>query len=252
MRRVAERILVMADVHANLAALEAVLEAAEGCEACIFLGDIVGYGPQPLQCVRLLREFSATMPTEIVLGNHDSGGLEADPGNDGTAIANGSEWDAWTARQLGADDRAWLAQFPQQATTDIVGMAATMQHYLRVTSSHIDDGALADEVDRAAQVTDTPGLLFGHYHRQVDTSVHGTRCINPGSVGQQRGGCPEARFAVCEAGCIDFRHVQYGVESTIAALSDIPMSERYARVWGENYRLGIVDLAAEREIARNQ
>ena len=68
------KIAVLADIHANLEALEAVLIAAAnaGAERIICLGDIVGYGPDPLGCIYRLKEVDA----QIVLGNHDQAVLE--------------------------------------------------------------------------------------------------------------------------------------------------------------------------------
>ena len=64
------KLAVLSDIHANLSALEAVLADAcrRGAEKFLCLGDIVGYGPQPEECVRLIRRLSAV----TVLGNHDA------------------------------------------------------------------------------------------------------------------------------------------------------------------------------------
>ena len=63
------KVAVLADIHANLEALEAVLIAAENerVDRILCLGDIIGYGPDPLGCIYRLKEVEA----QIVLGNHD-------------------------------------------------------------------------------------------------------------------------------------------------------------------------------------
>ena len=61
------RALVLGDIHANLAALTAVLEAAPAVDAIYCLGDLVGYGPNPRECVELIR----TRADQVVFGNHD-------------------------------------------------------------------------------------------------------------------------------------------------------------------------------------
>ena len=66
------RYAIVSDVHANLESLERVLAAIEPDETLISLGDVVGYGPNPNECVRLLRERCA----HAVLGNHDLAAVE--------------------------------------------------------------------------------------------------------------------------------------------------------------------------------
>ncbi len=245
----AERIMLMADVHGNAAALEAVVAAAGSFDRCIFLGDIVGFGPEPKESLRLLRAVAAGTATLIIAGNHDQGFMSRSGQWHGGAVHNGSEWEDWTAAQLDVDDRAWLAGLPVEAETCIHGTPARVCHYLRPTSSHIDDAALYAEMDREASEADASLVVFGHYHRSVDVGLRDTRFINPGSVGQQRDGRPEARFAIWEPDGIEFRRVLYDVERTVAALSRLPMVEPYRSIWETNYREGIVDLDREREAA---
>ena len=68
------KILVLSDIHANINAFDAVLAAEQGkYAACIFLGDITGYGPDPEPCIRRLRELEESdMPTYFLTGNHDA------------------------------------------------------------------------------------------------------------------------------------------------------------------------------------
>ena len=100
------RIAVLSDVHGNLSALEAVLEALKPYDAVWQLGDIVGYGPQPDEVVARLAEENATG----VRGNHDSaaiGELETDAFNDDARVAV-----EWTAERIAPETRRWLAKLP--------------------------------------------------------------------------------------------------------------------------------------------
>lgn len=67
------RYLVFGDVHGNLVALDAVLAAgrARGAEAYLFTGDLVGYGPNPLECLEVLAPLAECGSMAWVLGNHD-------------------------------------------------------------------------------------------------------------------------------------------------------------------------------------
>jgi len=101
------RYLVFSDVHANLAALEAVLAAGEqrGAQAFLFVGDLVGYGPDPVECVRRLMELDQRRSLARVAGNHD---LVVR----GDALPEGYSEEAtrtlaWTDRQLRADPAAF-------------------------------------------------------------------------------------------------------------------------------------------------
>src|SRR5262245_34591667 len=103
------RALVVADVHANLAAFQAVLADAHdrgGFDTVWCLGDIVGYGPQPAECMDLLR----SLPHVAIAGNHDlaaAGKLSIDGFNSLAAQAA-----LWTWQQLSEAERDWLEALP--------------------------------------------------------------------------------------------------------------------------------------------
>ena len=102
------RIAVLSDIHGNLPALEAVLAALEPYDAVWQLGDVVGYGPQPNEVVARLIDERAVG----VRGNHDAaavGELETDAFNDEARAAI-----EWTAEELDAPAREWLAGLPAQ------------------------------------------------------------------------------------------------------------------------------------------
>src|SRR3954454_19556185 len=101
------RICVLSDVHGNLPALEAVLDALKPYDAVWQLGDIVGYGPQPDEVVARLMEENATG----VRGNHDSaaiGALETDSFNDEARAAV-----EWTAERIQQSTKDWLSALPE-------------------------------------------------------------------------------------------------------------------------------------------
>jgi diadenosine tetraphosphatase ApaH/serine/threonine PP2A family protein phosphatase len=228
-------------VHANLAALETVLRHAESQGAtddlwC--LGDIVGYGPQPVQCVSRLREAEAT----TVAGNHDRAGtgmLDTEEFNADAAMAA-----VWTQTQLLREDAAFLDALPEVAyatpglqpapsEADFTMVHGTLREpiweYLR---SH--EAALA-HLERQ----ETPFSLVGHTH--VPTLVvqgqefpHGCEVnyleggtqfpltrerklvINPGGVGQPRDGDPRAAYAVydTESETVTLHRLEYDIAMT--------------------------------------
>ena len=104
------RVLIVSDVHANLVALEAVLRDAERggpVDALWSLGDCVGYGPQPAECIARLKGFEAVM----VAGNHEraaTGAISTEDFNPDAAAAA-----QWTKARLSPEERAFLDTLPE-------------------------------------------------------------------------------------------------------------------------------------------
>ena len=107
------QILVISDMHANLAAFETVMEDAQGDWDYVWcLGDVVGYGPDPNECCNLLR----SLPHLCLAGNHDWGAaglLEMDTFNPDAAAAC-----IWTEEQLTREDTEYLRNLPLSIAED--------------------------------------------------------------------------------------------------------------------------------------
>ena len=214
---------IFSDVHANLPALEAVLDAlaTERVDAYLHAGDLVGYGPWPNECV----ERVASLGAVGVAGNHDLiavGRLETDRT---TGAARRSL--EWTRRVLSDAARAALERLPLVTASDSVtvahGSLDDPERYVRTPA----DGAR--ELDRLA---DDGVLVLGHTHeawalvggqtRPLGGAVAlAGRCLlNPGSVGQSRERRLVARFAVLDLTRREasFRAVAYDIERARAEL----------------------------------
>lgn len=94
--------LVLSDIHASLYVLQAVLADARAFDKIIFLGDLANFGPQPCECVDLLREYSPI----CIMGNHDK------------KIADAKEkrnfWDEWSRTKLSEEQIGWIASFEEK------------------------------------------------------------------------------------------------------------------------------------------
>jgi predicted phosphodiesterase len=105
------RVLVISDIHANLAALETVLNTASGQYDTIWcLGDLVGYGPRPNECVELIRERVSL----CIMGNHDLAAIgqsEMDLGNFNPHARHAL---LWTREMLREENRQFLLQLPDR------------------------------------------------------------------------------------------------------------------------------------------
>lgn len=227
------RVLIIADVHGNLEALQAVL--ADPHDALICIGDMVGYGPEPAACVRrILNE------AQLVLrGNHDHAlASGAAPGSPPSL-----EWLAEATLRLGvsqlsATERVALGELPLSASRIIDGTSYHLVHatpsdplyrYLEPTSS----GWAREVREIAPQV-----LLVGHSHLQFRHHVAGRTILSPGSVGQPRHGDARAAYMVIEDGNFSFCQVAYRVERTVAALERSGIEPAAAAVLTQLLRTG--------------
>ena len=224
------RILLISDIHANLAALETVLEDATtiGYEAIWCLGDLVGYGPRPNECVETLR--SQTSPLLCVAGNHDWASLGKVPLGDFNPDARRAC--QWTMEQLTTVNRDYLAGLPTFLTQAEYTLAhgsprqpiweyliypslatANFAHfqtpYCLVGHTHIPVifEALPPPAEAIALAPSSDGALSLNQGRYI---------INPGSVGQPRDGDPRASFAILDTDrqVIQFHRTEYPVEVT--------------------------------------
>ncbi len=233
------RTLVLSDIHANLVALEAVLEAAGPYDRLWFLGDLVGYGPNPNECVERLR---ALDPAIALSGNHDwavLGKLDTEEFND-----DARKLVRWTARELTDENRGYLRGLPPLHVAAPFTLAhASPRHPVW---EYILDLQTALENFEQFQ---TPVCLVGHSHipalflldeaaaelsfylvgdgEAMDLS-RGRMIANPGSVGQPRDGDPRASYAVLddEAQTWTIHRVPYDIAETQHRMRDHKLPAR--------------------------
>lgn len=220
------RVLVVSDVHSNLEALNATVADAGLFDMIWSLGDIVGYGPEPNQCIARLGEFEH----RAIAGNHDwgvLGRLDLGDFNADARLAN-----LWTRDQLTPESRAYLEALPETlvqgdftlahgsprhpiweyifyASVAKLNFAHFRTETCLVGHTHIpvafrgsDDGSKGEVVpllDRETLRLDTARLI-----------------VNPGGIGQPRDGDPRAAYAVLdtEANTLEHRRVGYDVSIT--------------------------------------
>jgi putative phosphoesterase len=206
---------VVSDVHANLPALEAVLDDMPTVDATLNAGDVVGYNPWPSQCVEAVRE--RDVPT--VMGNHDR--MVASGGNfRGNAMAAAGI--DLARERLDDDQLAWLADLPD--------VRYCFSDRVKVVHGHPDD---PDRYTYPAtfgpeMLGDEDVLVLGHTHVQAHERYPEGVVLNPGSVGQPRDGDPRAAYAVLDLDdlTVDERRVEYDVETVAEAVADAGLPER--------------------------
>lgn len=207
------RYAILSDIHGNLEALDAVLaDAAEYADGVLCLGDIVGYGADPVACIERVAERAQA----VVAGNHEhgvTGLLDLDWFNLDARVAA-----EWTRGRLDGDHRAWLATRP--LVLDIED--ATLVHASPARPGEWDYLVSAEDGFEAFVAFATRLCFVGHSHRPCMWSIgssgptHQPRAgeipleqgrryiVNVGSVGQPRDRDPRAAYAVWD---VDNRHV---------------------------------------------
>jgi predicted phosphodiesterase len=216
--------LWLADVHANLPALEAVLADAGTVDEIIFLGDMVGCGPHPAECVAILMELAP----RAVLGNHDAAVLgreDSDPEPN-----SGVDWDLWTLHRLDESQRAYLRALPETLTVTRCGLEATIRHQLPATT-YLHPAMPDDVLLPYLQNLPQPLTVCGHSHRAMDRTVGGRRLLCLPGVGQPRNGDPRAGYALERQGEVSFHFVAYDVERVVADVLEIGLDEAFCRRW---------------------
>jgi putative phosphoesterase len=208
------RTLVLTDIHGNWPALETV--AAVPHDAVLCLGDVVGYGPQPAQCLRWLRANGAVM----VQGNHDRSLADGVPPRCRPAF----EWLAAATQhigreQLGDEEKAFLRALPRRREVVLEGKRLLLVHATPADPLYRYVGPDRDAWRAALAGIEADLVLVGHTHLPFQFQFGDVRVVNPGSLGQPKDGDPRAAYALVEDGVATLERASYPVERTIEALA---------------------------------
>jgi predicted phosphodiesterase len=236
------RLLILSDLHANLTAFEAALAAASGrWDAVVCLGDVVGYGPDPIGVSEKIQELTK----ETIRGNHDkavAGIMSSEDFNPVAKIAVD-----WTREQLSPHLMQWLAGLPagprrSEGVVLIHGAFQDEDEYVFTPAQ-----ALEGLLDSSTTLS-----FFGHTHHQGGFSYHDSDIevlplrprnsesfsalhlepgykylLNPGSIGQPRDGDPRAAFAIAdlEHDVVEFWRVPYDIPAVQSRMYDASLPE---------------------------
>jgi putative phosphoesterase len=217
------RILVVADIHGNWPALEAVLR--EPHDVCLCLGDLVDYGLEPERCIQWARDNA----THAVRGNHDHGAAQnvVVHGKVGFKYLTGVTR-AVTRERLAPEDLRYLGRLPVSKTITIDESRFLLAH--ASPRDPLDEYSPPDVEfwTRRLQNVEVEVVCIGHTHHPYMLEVGEKLVINPGSVGQPRDGDPRASYAILENSKVELKRVEYPVERTVEAIqqSDLPEADR--------------------------
>lgn len=225
------RVAIASDIHGNRHAFEAVIGAAEsaGAEELWCLGDLVGYGAEPDECVALASQHSAV----CLAGNHDlavTGRLPIDDFSRGAALAV-----RWTQEVMRPEAIAFLESLEPTGAAEGVGLFhasprdpvweyvlsalaaelcldVTRQRISMIGHSHVALAFHRSEGEPATGSTRRPG--------EVADLKRGKWLINPGSVGQPRDGDPRAAWLLLDTHAVtaEWRREEYDIAGAQAAI----------------------------------
>ena len=240
---------ILGDIHANLSALRAVLEQMDeaGIDTLVSVGDVVGYGAAPSECIALLRERGAI----VVKGNHDAACV--DELDDRTFNPYARAAVAWTRTQLSADEKRWLRGLPLVATLEHCQVAHGTLHRPELFDyilSLSDADPSLDEMTR-------PVCFVGHSHipltvmrfvdepertaytvePEIDLRETAKALINVGSVGQPRDENPDTAYALFDAAekHASILRIPYDIEAEVDRIAAAGLPQ----VLGERLRIGV-------------
>ena len=238
-RMACQRIALIADIHANAPALRAALDFVADCgvDNTVVLGDVVGYGPHPRQCIEMLRNLPNC---SILRGNHDHAAAR---GQVNGKMQSFAKWALeWTIAQLTDDDKQWLLELP---------LYLEGEHWLAVHGAPLDKSyfnayvykmTYGDNLDNLAE-RNIKLCFHGHTHIQTtyyrnssgdhqacapsqDLNHYHHALVCPGSIGQPRNGERGAQLAILDLSRqhLQFHSIEYDLEPTLTAMrgADFP------------------------------
>jgi predicted phosphodiesterase len=224
-------VALLSDVHGNLPAFQAVLEdiRREGVDACWCLGDLVGYGAQPDECVALAAEACDF----CLVGNHDLvviGQLDVADFSENAAVAA-----TWTREHIASDSVKYLSALSPEDEDHKVGLYHASPRdpvWEYVLSTSQADACMDEMTPRVAAIGHSHVALW--FRRKNggcacgDIAKDGTEqdlsegdwIVNPGGVGQPRDGDPRAAWLLLdlERWTASWRRVEYPVEEAARAI----------------------------------
>jgi putative phosphoesterase len=228
------RILILADIHGNWPALQALNEP---CDVCLCLGDLVDYALEPAPCIDWVRRKAH----HVVRGNHDHGAAQnvTVQGRNGfkylTAVTR-----PLTRERLGEHELRYLSRLP---LTQMLTLDDTRFLLVHATPRDpLDEYAPPDfELwKRRLQHVEADVICVGHTHQPYVLEVDNKLVINPGSIGQPRDGDPRGSYAIIEDNQVELRRLEYPIAETLRVIQESSLPEEARETLVAVFRTGEV------------
>jgi len=233
------RILLVADIHSNWPALQAIQEQYD---VCFCLGDIVDYALEPEPCIDWVRDNAQI----TVRGNHDHAVAQ----NVVVTGRNGFKYLSGVTRglnreRISSERMRFLAALPVTRSLTIADTRFLLVH--ATPRDPLDEYARPDVEfwTRRLQNIESDVVCVGHTHQPYALQVGEKLVINPGSVGQPRDGDPRAAYAIIDDNRVELRRVEYPVEATILIIQESILPDMAKDMLREVLRTGRGSAKAE-------
>jgi protein phosphatase len=234
------RLIILADVHGNWDALLALQRAEPRPDGVLFLGDAVGFGPEPAPCV----DWLGAQASHLVRGDFDDW------------VTGGPRLEAPAGLEAGAEATAALARrtLSERALETLRGWPTTQRLAYPAGSLFLAHATPADPLFGSADLLTTPYarlrqaadvaqadfVCLGHSHVPALRRVGDVLFVNPGSLGQPRYGVPDPTYAVWTDGDVQIRHLHYHPEPVCQKLALLPLEPEIVAALSEVLRTGLI------------
>ncbi len=214
------KLLIVSDIHGNWEALKAVLGAERSWDAVAFCGDVVDYGPYPVQCLRWVAKHAEFG----VRGNHDNAlAFDVDCHCMGSFRQVSLATRIWHRALLAPNDIAFLRALPTITWFEFAGRHFRMAH--ATPQGDLFEYLDARQWGQRVEGLESDFVLLGHTHIQDMRRFGRVTVVNPGSVGLNRDGSGKACYAVYDEEGMSLRRVDYDIDRTVAALRASPLPQ---------------------------
>jgi putative phosphoesterase len=219
------KIVVISDIHSNLVAFRAVIASLPNYDHVLFLGDLVGYGPQPNEVIEQLQQLK---PTSALMGNHDYAVATGDTAGFSPHAEAAVEW---TRRHIKPHNLDYLSTLLTSAKMELRNTRLALFHGSPrdPLSEYVFPGITDQLARKVIQSAGAPLVFLGHTHVPMVYSFGRQMLANPGSVGQPRDGDPRAAFAVLTLSegrfSFDITRVVYDIDSVAGKIVEAGLPE---------------------------
>lgn len=232
------RLLLIADIHANLEALQTVLEVPHDRAIC--LGDIVDYGPDPDKCIDLLRKKNI----RTVRGNHDNAvafKVDCQCGYKYKHLSVATREYTW--KILDRPRMEYLQKLPLLIKEEIDGKRLYLTHgsprsMFEYVKPETPDEEIKKMIEGATEAVEAEFLIIGHSHIPMNRKLGVLTIINPGSVGQPRDGNIRTGCAIFDTkkGEVEQLRIDYDIDAVCAKIKErMPYAEELTGILRRGY-----------------
>ncbi|XHH09104.1 MAG: YfcE family phosphodiesterase [Candidatus Bathyarchaeia archaeon] len=231
------KVAVLSDIHANLHALETVIQDAHGRGAQVFLnaGDSIGYGAFPNEVLQVLHNKGVLS----VCGNFDAEVLKGSyKGNSAKKVAI-----KYAKKTLTKPCTSYIQSFPAEFKQDLAGKKVFMTHASPLSpTEHLTHDTPDARLKQIASEVNADLFIIGHSHEQFLRQLADVSFLNPGSVGRPSDGNPQTAYAFLtfDPFRVELFRLDYPVEAAAEALRKKGLPESFSQMLLRGVPLDVV------------